>query len=119
MSNTNSNTNSNKANDWKQREVGALWKRSGPKGSYCTGYVVSDELGSKVKQRVIMFANKTKLNEKSPDFVIYISNDPEPAAADKSASNSAATVSNDSGSKRKSQPEVNHVSQTDDDDVPM
>ena len=74
----------NKQNDWKDREVGALWKKSNSKGSFCTGYIVSDELGNKVKQRVIMFSNKSKSNDKSPDFIIYLSNevnkDSEPVA---------------------------------------
>lgn len=77
-----------KQNDWKQREVGALWKKTGPKGSYCTGYMVTDELGAKVKHRVIMFSNKEKTNEKSPDFVIYLSNeqsDKTPAGGAKAA----------------------------------
>lgn len=65
----------NKQNDWKDREVGALWKKSNAKGSYCTGYIVSDELGNKIKQRVIMFSNKGKSNDKSPDFIIYLSNE--------------------------------------------
>lgn len=69
--------NASKPNDWKDREVGALWKKSNAKGSYCTGYIVSDELGNKVKQRVIMFSNKTKSNDKSPDFIIYLSNETE------------------------------------------
>jgi hypothetical protein len=80
--------NNQKQNDWKQREVGALWKKSGPKGSYCTGYMVTDELGTKVKHRVIMFSNKEKSNEKSPDFVIYLSNeqsDKAPAATTKAS----------------------------------
>ena len=60
----------NNQSDWKEREVGALWKKvsSGNKANYCTGYIVSDELGSKVKQRVIMFANKNKSN----DFLAFI-----------------------------------------------
>ena len=67
----------NNQSDWKEREVGALWKKvsGGNKANYCTGYIVSDELGSKVKQRVIMFANKSKSSEKSPDFIIYTSNE--------------------------------------------
>ena len=67
----------NNQSDWKEREVGALWKKvsGGNKSNYCTGYIVSDELGSKVKQRVIMFANKSKSSEKSPDFIIYTSNE--------------------------------------------
>jgi hypothetical protein len=85
-----------KQNDWKNREIGALWKKAGANGksSFCTGYIVSDELGNKIKQRVIMFSNKNKTNEKSPDFVIYLSNEqenegsqaaPQKAAAPKSA----------------------------------
>ena len=69
------NDTQTKQNDWKDREVGALWKKSNAKGSYCTGYIVSDELGNKVKQRVIMFSNKGKSNDKSPDFIIYLSNE--------------------------------------------
>ena len=67
----------NKQADWKEREVGALWKKvsDGNKPNYCTGYVTSDELGNKVKQRVIMFSNKNKSNEKSPDFILYASKD--------------------------------------------
>jgi len=66
-----------KQNEWKEREVGALWKKVGNanKANYCTGYIVSDELGNKIRQRVIMFANKNKSNEKSPDFIIYTAND--------------------------------------------
>lgn len=65
----------NKQSEWKEREVGALWKKisNGNKANYCTGYIVSDELGNKVKQRVIMFSNKNKSNDKSPDFILYTS----------------------------------------------
>jgi hypothetical protein len=69
------NNNKEKQNDWKEREIGALWKKSKGGSSYCTGYIVSDELGNKVRQRVIMFSNKTKSNENSPDFILYISKD--------------------------------------------
>lgn len=64
----------NKQSNWKEREVGALWKKKNEgKSSYCTGYIVSDEFGNKTRQRVIMFANREKSNEKSPDFIIYSS----------------------------------------------
>lgn len=74
-----SNTTTDKQSEWKNREVGALWKKAAANGksSYCTGYLVTDELGAKIKQRVIMFANKTKNNDKSPDFIIYLSNEQE------------------------------------------
>ena len=87
--------NTDKQSDWKNREVGALWKKAAANGksSFCTGYIVTDELGNKVKQRVIMFANKTKNNEKSPDFIIYLSNEQEngdPATQTPKAKTSAA-----------------------------
>ena len=84
---------------FRSREIGALWKKAGANGksSYCTGYIVSDELGNKIKQRVIMFSNKNKTNEKSPDFVIYISNEqdsdtPQGTNQKTSAPKSAAPV---------------------------
>ena len=79
MSNITSKTspknNAEKSQEWKNREVGALWKKKNEKGSYCTGYVTIDELGQKTKRRVIMFANKQKNKDSSPDFIIYFSNE--------------------------------------------
>jgi uncharacterized protein (DUF736 family) len=69
------NINNDKNSQWKEREVGALWKKKSDKGSYCTGYLVVDELGQKIKRRVIMFANKQKNKETSPDFIVYLSNE--------------------------------------------
>ena len=105
MSNT-----TDKQSEWKNREVGALWKKAAANGksSYCTGYIVSDELGNKVKQRVIMFSNKTKNNEKSPDFIIYLSNEQENEAAPKPVAKSATP-------KKIPQP----ANVEDDDGVPM
>lgn len=107
MSNT-----TDKQSDWKNREVGALWKKAAANGkaSYCTGYIVSDELGNKVKQRVIMFSNKTKSNEKSPDFIIYLSNEQD--NGDASASSKPAKAA-----PPKRVPQAANVE--DDDGVPM
>lgn len=109
MSNT-----TDKQSDWKNREIGALWKKAAANGksSYCTGYIVSDELGSKVKQRVIMFANKTKNNEKSPDFIIYLSNEQDNGDAVPTAKATKVAPP-----KRVAQPAANPVD--DDDGVPM
>lgn len=105
MSNT-----TDKQSEWKNREVGALWKKAAANGksSYCTGYIVSDELGNKVKQRVIMFSNKTKNNEKSPDFIIYLSNEQENETTAKTTVKSAPP-------KKVPQP----ANVEDDDGVPM
>jgi len=103
--------NTSKQSDWKQREVGALWKKKNEKGSYCTGYLITDELGKKVKQRVVMFSNKEKNNEKSPDFVIYLSleQNAESAPAQTPKTNAAKIIP-----KKAPQP----VSADNDDEIP-
>ena len=111
--NSMTNNTQNNQGDWKNREVGALWKKAAANGksSFCTGYIVSDELGNKVKQRVIMFSNKTKSNEKSPDFIIYLSNEQEnPEGATAPAKPKAAPP------KRVPQPAS---ADADDDGIPM
>lgn len=64
-----------KKNEWQKREIGALWKReskaSGKK--YLVGHVKFNELGTETLLKVVVFPNATKKNEKSPDFVIYVS----------------------------------------------
>ena len=110
------NSNNTKSNEWKEREVGALWKRTGPKGSYCTGYMISDELGNKVKQRVIMFSNKNKLNDKSPDFVIYLSNENPDASQNKSAD---APKKKTSPVTKQAVANMQPDSEQNDDDIPM
>ena len=68
-----SDTNQNETeNEWRQRELGALWRRSGKNQKYLSGYVkIGDELNER-EVRLIVFTNKYKNdNEKAPDFVIY------------------------------------------------
>ena len=77
-------------NEWKQRELGALWRRNGKNQKYLSGYIkLGDELEEK-EVRLIVFTNKYKSeNEKAPDFVIYESTPMEnsqTAGAQKSAS---------------------------------
>lgn len=81
-----------KTNEWKDREVGALWKRKGANTSYCTGYIVYDEFGKKVQQRVVMFSNKNKNKENSPDFILYISKESEEGGKSKSTATATATA---------------------------
>ena len=64
-------------NNWKDREIGALWKRKSEKGTYCTGYIMLEEMGTQVKQRVVMFSAKEKKNDKAPDLILYKSVDQE------------------------------------------
>lgn len=67
-----------------------------------------DENGNKVKQRVVMFTNKEKNNEKSPDFVIYLS-----VEQNTDGGNSAPRESAKTFVKKTKQPVV-----ADDDEIP-
>ena len=61
----------NSKSEWQNREMGAFWTQDGPKGKYLTGHIEIDELGIKSKVKVVVFPNRKKSNEKSPDYVIY------------------------------------------------
>jgi len=78
----------NQTNDWKEREIGALWRRSGKSQKYLSGYVkMGDELDPQ-EVRLVVFSNKYKNeNEKAPDFVVYKS---EPAQKQQTQKTSAA-----------------------------
>lgn len=53
--------------DSKLKRIGALWQKESDKGIYYTGVIepTFDET------RVIIFSNKYKKNDKSPDFIVY------------------------------------------------
>ncbi len=114
MSDTKTNTNKDKSQQWKEREIGALWKKKNDSGSsYCTGYLTIDEFGVKTKKRVIMFSNKNKTNENSPDLVLYLSNE------DNAKTAPSSTASSKSPAKAPSGPKPAPVtSASDDDDIP-
>lgn len=67
----------NQSNDWKEREIGALWRRSGKNQKYLSGYIRTGDEIDPQEVRLVVFTNKYKNeNEKAPDFVVYKS---EPA----------------------------------------
>lgn len=72
-------------NDWKDREVGAFWKRETENGekTYLTGYVT---IGGK-KINLVVYKNKFKEeNEKAPDYRVYLdSRQPDDKPADNKA----------------------------------
>lgn len=91
MSDTNTSDN-----EWKQRELGALWRRSGKNQKYLSGYIkLGDELEEK-EVRLIVFTNKYKSeNEKAPDFVIYESTPMEQGQQGQQKSQTAQAVTQD------------------------
>ena len=72
-----------KTNDWKERELGALWVKKSLSGTqYMTGHIELKDASGKVQ--LVVFKNKHKLNEdgtvandKAPDFRVYKSADRE------------------------------------------
>ena len=51
----------------KDDKLGALWQKTSAKGDYFSGEV---EING-VKQKVVVFANGFKNDEKQPDWIIY------------------------------------------------
>ena len=68
-----------KRNEWKEREVGALWVQKSAKGQkYMTGHVSINPSSENTK--VVIFENSGKKdengkvkNDKAPDFRVYLS----------------------------------------------
>jgi len=56
--------------EWRERELGALWKRQSKNGS--TTYLAGNLNG----QGVVIFGNRNKgENPKAPDYIVYKSRD--------------------------------------------
>ena len=70
-----SENNTEVKSDWKNRELGALWRREGKNQNFLSGMIrLGDPLGAdSVKEiKVVVFTNKGKLkNERAPDFIVY------------------------------------------------
>ena len=72
-----------KNNDWKERELGALWVKTSLSGTqYMTGHIELKDASGKVQ--LVIFKNKHKLNEdgtvaneRAPDFRVYKSEERE------------------------------------------
>ena len=68
------NKNSEKANEWKKREVGALWKKSGKSQNYFSGKVNLESYKDLGAVNIVGFANKGKKeNANAPDVILYYS----------------------------------------------
>jgi len=62
-----SNTADTQNNEWKERELGALWVKSGRSGDFLTGHCLVD--GNRVE--MVVFRNKNKTSDKAPDYIMY------------------------------------------------
>jgi hypothetical protein len=68
--------------EWRNRELGALWVRSGKNQKYLSGTINVETMpGVTEPVKVVVFTNKGRdKNERAPDYVIYRS---EEASQDK------------------------------------
>lgn len=79
---TNTNQQNTNANDWKAREIGALWQRT----DRFTGKVTIEGK----TYDIVAFSNKFKKADNQPDFRVYLSvpNNPTSPPSQPSKSNS-------------------------------
>jgi hypothetical protein len=83
--------NTAKKNEWREREVGALWMKQGTTHDFMSGHCsVNDE-----KIELVVFKNKNKTSDRAPDYILYKSrrldeNAPPAAAGTDSASEGVA-----------------------------
>jgi uncharacterized protein (DUF736 family) len=82
-------SDTNKTNEWSEREIGALWKREGRNQKYLTGKMKQPD-GS--EQQVVIFSNKNKTKDNQPDFRVYKS---EPRPEQEAVTESAASGENE------------------------
>ena len=61
------NTNTTQKNEWREREVGALWMKQGTTQDFMSGHCsVNDE-----KIELVVFKNKNKTSDRAPDYILY------------------------------------------------
>jgi len=58
-------------NNWKEREIGAFWKRESSSQKFLSGKI---EIEGK-KMEVILFTNRFKEKDNQPDYRLYLSED--------------------------------------------
>ena len=71
------NQTQEKQSEWRNRELGALWVRSGKNQKYLSGSIKVETMpGVTETVKVVVFTNKGReKNEKAPDYVVYRSED--------------------------------------------
>ena len=67
MSNTKEDTQNN---EWKERELGALWIKNGRSGDFFSGHISHTTIDGK-RLEVVGFRNKNKTSERAPDYILY------------------------------------------------
>jgi hypothetical protein len=67
-------TEKEKTNEWKNREVGALWKKAGKTQNYFSGKINIEKYKEDDSINVVGFSNTNKKdNANAPDVILYYS----------------------------------------------
>ena len=89
-------SDTNKNNDWQERECGALWKQKGKNQNFLSGHVeVDNGLGEKQKVKLVVFSTKHKNGENHPDFRVYLSKEREQQATTTAATDTSSSSDDD------------------------
>lgn len=68
------NENNNSNNDWKERELGALWKKEGKSQNYFSGKIKLNKFKDFDSINIVGFSNKNKSEKpNAPDVILYYS----------------------------------------------
>ncbi len=71
MTEDNQTSDNDNTNDWKEREMGALWKREGKNQRYLSGKLTVGEFGVEKTINIVVFVNRFKEKDNQPDFRVY------------------------------------------------
>tara|TARA_B100000902_G_C27310585_1_gene918163 strand:+ start:2119 stop:2427 length:309 start_codon:yes stop_codon:yes gene_type:complete len=94
MTDNNTSAENTKANEWKEREIGALWKKAGKSQNYFSGKINVSSF-NEGSINIVGFANSGKSkNPNSPDVILYASE--QSNALDLNSSNTASSTSDES-----------------------
>ena len=99
MTDNNKSAENTKANEWKEREIGALWKKAGKNQNYFSGKINVSSF-NEGSINIVGFANSGKSkNPNSPDVILYSSeqnNALDLSSNDTSNSNSDESIEDES-----------------------
>lgn len=102
-------------NTSERQRLGGLWKRESKSGNkYLTGKINVN--GQDVS--LVVFATKEKRNEKSPDYVVYLSEDARPQQNSGGTSNyrNSSPQRSNNPPQRRQQPQQNNTQQAESED---
>tara|TARA_Y100001938_G_scaffold151216_1_gene247682 strand:- start:5232 stop:5504 length:273 start_codon:yes stop_codon:yes gene_type:complete len=69
-----SEENKNQNSDWRNREIGALWKKDGKSQKFYSGFIkLNKGTPEETEESVVIFVNKFKEKsaDNAPDLIIY------------------------------------------------